>query len=42
MPFAQKLQAYIAENLLAAEHLTFSVSCHSFDEAAAAVGPSID
>ena len=42
MPFAQKLQAYIAEHQLAAEHLTFSVSCHSVDEAAAAVGAASD
>ncbi|HZK24602.1 MAG TPA: YbaK/EbsC family protein [Oscillospiraceae bacterium] len=42
MPYARKLQAYIQEQQLAAEHLCFTESCHSVAEAAAAVGASSD
>ena len=38
----QKIINYISENNIEAEHLSFTVSCHSVDEAAEAAGVTAD
>lgn len=42
MASARKLRDYIEQQQLAAEHLTFTASCHTVAEAAAAVGAVSD
>ncbi|MEL7316575.1 MAG: hypothetical protein AAFN08_16790, partial [Cyanobacteria bacterium J06559_3] len=41
-PYEQKLQQFLSENGVQAEHLSFDCSCHSVEEAAAAAEASID
>lgn len=40
--YEEKLKTYLRENNIAAEHLTFTESCHSVEDAAQAVKASAD
>lgn len=41
-PYEEKLKTYLKENAVEAEHLSFTESCHSVEEAAKAVNASAE